>query len=133
MFSLSETLLSATRIKKADAARLAELIIEYDEPREIVYEVVGMINTNINVETIVDDLSHDRLNWYASPFRKIVETRKQKDQMIEKPPEMREGEIECPKCKQKKTIIVEMQTRSADEGYTYFIHCLNEKCKAVTR
>ena len=55
------------------------------------------------------------------------------DEILEKPPEIREGEIECPKCHQKKTLVVEMQTRSADEGYTYYIHCYNSKCRAITK
>ncbi len=44
-----------------------------------------------------------------------------------------QGEMECPRCHSKKTLVVEMQTRSADEGFTYYIHCFNPKCNKVTK
>jgi transcription elongation factor S-II len=40
-----------------------------------------------------------------------------------------EGVFKCPKCGHKKTIQHEIQTRSADEPMTIFIHCLS--CKYV--
>lgn len=38
---------------------------------------------------------------------------------------IQEGIYTCNKCKSKRTFHIEKQTRSADEGYTVIIHCLD--------
>ena len=37
-------------------------------------------------------------------------------------------QFKCPKCKNNKCVYFQLQTRSADEGITSFITCINEGC-----
>lgn len=39
------------------------------------------------------------------------------------PPEVKEGQYQCKKCKSRKTYFYQLQTRSADEPMTTFITC----------
>jgi DNA-directed RNA polymerase subunit M/transcription elongation factor TFIIS len=65
--------------------------------------------------------------------RDLINERKLKDQLLENPLKMRDGVAKCPRCKEKKTVIIEFQDRSCDEGFTYELHCYNDKCKLKTR
>jgi DNA-directed RNA polymerase subunit M/transcription elongation factor TFIIS len=122
------TKLTTTQIKE-----LADVIIEYDENDEVLYQAIGLLEDGINYKTIINDFSKGKFFWDNQKYAKFRENRAFKDNALKNPPEVREGELECPKCKQKKTLVVEMQTRSADEGFTYFIHCLNDNCRAITK
>lgn len=131
--TLVEILVETTNIKSKNASELAIIILKYDEPANLVYEAIGMINNGVPFQKVKEDYTARQFFWKSTPFKKLVANREAKDTMLETPPEIREGEMECPKCHQKKTLVVEMQTRSADEGFTYYIHCLNPKCKAITK
>lgn len=130
---LVEVIVETTNLKTRAATELATIIIKYDEPGKLAYEAIGMINNGVPFQKVKEDYSEHQFYWKSTPFKKLVANRIAKDTMLETPPEIREGEMECPKCHQKKTLVVEMQTRSADEGFTYYIHCLNPKCKAITK
>lgn len=122
-----------TRLTKSQIKTLVRAILEYDESDELAYQVVGMLNSGTPIEEIIEDLNDNRLGWNSNVFSELRQTREFKDKMISEPPEIREGEMECPKCHLKKTIVVPMQTRSADEGFTYYIHCFNPNCKKITK
>ncbi len=122
------TLLNPTQIKN-----LCELILSYDESVDLAYEIIGTLNAGTSYAAVKADLRKERFGWDACSYVDFRKKREFRDTILAKPPEIREGEIECPKCHHKKTLVVEMQTRSADEGYTYYIHCFNPKCKAITK
>lgn len=112
---------------------LIGLIEEYDYPKKILYEIIGLLNENINYNDIVNDLKNRKSYWDLSNYKIYQDKRHLEDALLEKPPEITEGETSCPKCHQKKVLVVEMQTRSADEGYTYYIKCFNPTCRAISK
>ena len=125
--------LRSANLTTAQAKTLTELILSYAESADLVYEILGALNTGISYKKVVEDLKQEHFGWESSTYCKLRKDRANHDSILEKPPEIREGETECPKCHTKKTLVVEMQTRSADEGYTYYIYCFNPFCKAITK
>jgi len=133
IMELSNILKQTTSLSDSQIKELTNIIMDYDEAEELLYQAIGMLNSDMTFETIKSDFETEKFFWKATPYKKYRNARTMKDNALKNPPEVREGELECPKCKQKKTLVVEMQTRSADEGFTYFIHCLNENCRAITK
>jgi len=129
---MEQTLLKYTKLNAKQRTELIEILYDYDDPKELLYQVIGLL-TDSTFTKVKNDLINYKIGWKSNVFNNFHEKRVSEDQMLTKPPEIKEGEIECPKCHQKKTLIVEMQTRSADEGYTYYIHCFNPKCMKITR
>jgi DNA-directed RNA polymerase subunit M/transcription elongation factor TFIIS len=126
---LSKYIKDETQIKN-----VSDKIKKYNNPDEILYEVLGQLSENVPISTIMYDLENtNKLNWNSKLYTNFKNARNAIDKAIENPIEIKEGDIQCPKCKLKKTVIVELQTRSADEGSTYEIHCLNQECKYVKR
>lgn len=122
-----------TKLKNNQISALKDIILGYDESNALVYEAIGLLNEGQSFSQVKADFTAGKFEWESGNYKQLYEKRELHDAILAKPPEIREGEIECPKCHKKKTLIVEMQTRSADEGYTYYIHCFNPTCKAVTR
>lgn len=109
-------------------------VSEYDQEIEMLYDILGKLHSKIQFDKIMNDLVKENFGinkWESSSYDKYRENRAKKDKLASYKIDVREGEIECSKCKQKKTIVVEMQNRSCDEGYSYQIHCLNEKCGMI--
>jgi DNA-directed RNA polymerase subunit M/transcription elongation factor TFIIS len=107
-------------------------ISEYAEEKELLYDILGKLHAKISYKEIIQDLENENFGvkkWNSSVFSKYRNNRDKKDKLQDSKIEIREGDIECPKCHQKKTVIVEMQTRSCDEGYTSQLFCFNEECK----
>jgi DNA-directed RNA polymerase subunit M/transcription elongation factor TFIIS len=125
-----ELLTTATDKQKEQIQSLLDI---YDEKDEILYEIIGLIHEKYSIKDIIQDLTKKRFSWKSHYYKTFHKNREVQDAQLENPPEIREGEIECPKCKTKKTILVEMQIRRADEGFTYEIHCFNPTCKFVKR
>lgn len=107
-------------------------IVKYQEEDEVFYELYfALSEQQYDLKSALNDLKNKKFEWSLSIFDNLKKQKYEKDQEIENPPEIREGEIECCKCKSKKTITLESQLQRADEGFTYFIHCLN--CKYVKK
>jgi DNA-directed RNA polymerase subunit M/transcription elongation factor TFIIS len=95
-----------------------------DELFYIWYDSIQYLKTGVSFKKIIDNI--DSLeNVYCESY---LNERDLKDQLIENPPKMKDGVSKCPKCGEKKTIITETQGRSCDEGFTYELHCYNDKC-----
>lgn len=123
----------STALKSGQIKVLCKIISQYEEVDDLAYEAIGLLNSGVKYAQLKEDFSAGNFGWAGRPYHKCREAREFRDNMLSKPPEVREGEMECPKCHKKQTLVVEMQTRSADEGFTYFIHCLNQKCKVITK
>jgi len=128
-----EILQETTKLDSNNALKCIQTIINYEDVEDLLYEIIGLLDANESFDNILKNISENNFAWNNTFYNKFYEKRLYKDNMLAKPPEIREGEIECPKCHLKKTLVVEMQTRSADEGFTYAIHCFNPKCKAKTK
>nr|QBK87590.1 MAG: transcription factor S-II [Marseillevirus LCMAC201] len=124
---------ATTKLKFSQIKELTNILLKYEETNDLAYEVIGHLNTGITYTQVKKDVLAECFGWKGSSYREYREERAFRDNILAKPPEVREGEFECSKCHLFKTLVVEMQTRSADEGFTYYIHCFNPKCKAVTK
>jgi DNA-directed RNA polymerase subunit M/transcription elongation factor TFIIS len=93
------------------------------------YDNLGRVKNGEDIDDILDDNKNGFKNFEIKDFSDYNNERDLKDQQIENPPKMRDGVAPCPKCGKKKTVIVEFQGRSCDEGFTYELHCYNKKCK----
>ena len=107
--------------------------MQYEDQKRIVYDILGEIKKGQKIANVMSNIKEKRFGWDSTFFNPYHDKHLRFCERIETPPEIREGEIQCPKCKTKKTVLVEMQLRSADEGFTYEIHCFNPKCKYVKR
>jgi DNA-directed RNA polymerase subunit M/transcription elongation factor TFIIS len=122
-----------TKLKPGQRKVLSKMILKYDEAEDLLHETIGQLNSGVPYTKVKADFLNKEFLWDSACFREYKDRRAMQDKALEEPPEMREGEMECPKCNSKKTFVVEMQTRSADEGFTYSIHCFNPKCRAITK
>lgn len=127
------TILKEFDISDKHIDEITILLKDYKESDDIFYNILGQLKEGISVKKVIKDLDKDKINWDSKMYKELKEKRKIKDNNIENPPEFKEGEIECPKCKQKKTVVFYGQTRSCDEGYTYEMRCFNSKCKYIKR
>jgi len=123
----------STKLKPKQIQVLVKIILNYNETEELAYEAIGLLNEGIEYAKVKQDFLAERFAWKGRPYLEHRQTRDFRDNMLANPPQVREGEMECPKCHKKQTLVTEMQTRSADEGFTYFINCLNPKCKKITK
>ena len=122
-----------TNLKPGQIKVLSKIILRYEEVDDLAYEAIGLLNNGVKYSQLKEDFLAEKFGWKGNAYAQQQSMREFRDGMLSKPPEVREGEMECPKCHKKQTLVVEMQTRSADEGFTYFIHCLNPKCKVITK
>ncbi len=109
---------------------------EYEQENDMIYDILGKLYSKISYDQIIKDLKEENFGinkWNSTSYEKQRETRLKRDKLASYKVEVKEGEIKCSKCHQHKTVVVELQTRSGDEGYTYQIYCLNEKCGHTQR
>jgi DNA-directed RNA polymerase subunit M/transcription elongation factor TFIIS len=93
------------------------------------YDNLARVKDDEDIDDIINDNKNGLKNFETKTFEEYNIQRDLKDHQIENPPKMRDGIVKCPKCNKKKTIVVEFQGRSCDEGFTYELHCYNKKCK----
>jgi DNA-directed RNA polymerase subunit M/transcription elongation factor TFIIS len=123
-------------VTKTDLTNIGKVLMQNpNTPLDQVYDAIGSLSCcgkGAKVKsTVIEELKNGIQGWATLAFAENRESRKKKDQMLERPPEIRDGDQECVKCKQRKVIVVEMQTRSADEGFTYQVVCYNAECKFI--
>jgi len=121
-------------LKKTQIKNIIKLSDSYTNADEILYDLCGQLEiSSTDYSQIIDDFTNEKFGWNCQLFNKLNTKKYQKDELLENPPTMKDGDIPCKKCGQKKTIIFQMQTRSADEPSTYEIRCFNQHCKAVRK
>lgn len=94
------------------------------------YEIYGYLYKGLTLQKLE---KNSKFNFDCNYYDNLLQEQNKINDILLNPPTLSEGEIECPFCKSKNTYIEEKQTRSADEGFTYFIHCLNQKCRKISR
>lgn len=126
---VKQILAANTKLKPKQLGNLTKLITQFEEVDELLYQAIGLLNSGVKYTQLKTDFTQGRYGWENSAYKHQQEMRAFRDNMLSKPPEVREGEIECSRCHQRRTVIIEQQTRSADEGCTYWIICANPQCK----
>lgn len=73
-------------------------------------------------------LAQDQLGFRHPNFEVVAKKMENVDNFLDKPFEVSEGAETCVKCHKNQTISYSKQVRSADEGMTVFIQCVNPGC-----
>lgn len=119
-------------LSKSNLQLLKKYANNYNNPDEFLYEIYGKILEGITIQNILKEIKEKKFGFSQEIFSKYREKRNLKDKFISNPVEIKENpNYHCSRCKSNKVVIVEMQTRSADEGFTYFMHCLNSTCRLI--
>lgn len=90
------------------------------------YEVLGRFMVSSSQEdrkVIMDDVKQMR---FVVAFDEFEKERFTTNERLVRPPKVAKGAHKCKKCKSEETIGYGLQTRSGDEGMTFFITCI--KC-----
>lgn len=100
----------------------------YDVYNNILYEIIYKIN-NINKIIEINEIEQELINGNfllnEKNFENYKKLQKEKDDFLDKPIDVDESIMDCPKCKSKKTYSYSKQVRSSDEGFTTFSFCFN--------
>lgn len=97
---------------------------------ELDIEKIYELSSNVYGKLVCNDIDciwdHKNFNTIKNEFERDCD-------LILNPPTVMEGFVECMYCKSTKTINFQKQTRSADEGATTFIKCMNPACGKTSR
>lgn len=96
----------------------------------LIFEV--LFDLQKTIESVPQVLERLRAGKYLFRHPNLSETlarQQEEEHFIEKPFEVEEGVLTCPKCKGSKTFSYAKQTRSADEPMTTFATCMLCKWK----
>lgn len=118
--------------------RLCEMVatLSADQPnpdttyREILYEVIGHLDPSdpqhVTEKTVLADLKKGRLGWNATLFAsRRAELTHAQEVIANADLNVKEGEFTCSKCKSRRVVYDQLQTRKADEGVTTFLRCID--------
>ena len=138
-----EVVLTDDEIRQLLAIKVGSTSLLSSTTPGIVYDVISMIRTLGFSQTVTDlkslissgtitENNYTRFLVFESKIfeKQQVDFNKDLNKMQQRP-EPVVGLIACPKCKSKNTVTDYLQTRRADEGYTFIIICNN--CGARSR
>lgn len=95
------------------------------------YDILSRLKSGEKFADILQDIKKDKYSWSTKDNYDLNNKRELYNQQLKTPSKMNDGVAKCPKCSKKKTVIVEFQGRSCDEGFTYELHCYNDDCSLV--
>lgn len=84
--------------------------------KRFLYQIVGNILSNTPTES---------LGWEHPMYQQDKKEMDEYEAYLDKPFEVTEGVMECKRCRSKKTWSFQRQERSADEGFTCYVHCID--------
>lgn len=74
-------------------------------------------------EYIKNTVKKGKLCWNHRTYEKLTNKEREYDTYLRTPPEVEEGVLQCKKCKSRKVVSYQVQTRSADEPMTTVAKC----------
>lgn len=105
-------------------AKKKDKMYSSEEIYSILYELYFQLFLDQNKSSIFERLENNLILFEHEGFKEEQLDVIEENSFIEKPPEIKEGLMECKFCKSYKTVSYERQTRSADEQATIYIKCL---------
>lgn len=131
MISKQLSLLSSKKENKKMI--LSHLSLCSDEEKcDKIYEMAFEMQENEHDLThVFQMLKQSKLGLYHSDFTVVAKKMEETDLFMNKNFETVEGVNECSKCKSKRTISFTKQVRSADEGASVFITCIDCKHRFI--
>ena len=88
-----------------------------------IYQLSGMVN-DYSVKECYDLIKNDEIKWNLPIYKENKIEEEEEFNFVEHPFEAVDSIMEC-KCGSKKILSFAKQTRSADEGMTVFLKCLD--------
>jgi DNA-directed RNA polymerase subunit M/transcription elongation factor TFIIS len=88
----------------------------------LIYQAAGLCKL-YDLKDVVRMIVEDRFYFNKQIYNKHHEKRLQFIEYMNRRPEIVEGVSECPRCKSKRVLSMQKQTRRADEGSTTFNVC----------
>jgi len=101
-----------------------------DEQKDLWYEIAFELQEK-DLKSVFQQLKQSKLGLNHPYFDEISKKIKETDSFMSNTFETSEGVNECSKCKSKRTISYTKQVRSADEGTSVFITCIDCKYRFI--
>jgi len=119
--------------KKENKQLIRDHLLSYpkDEHLDIIYELAYEIQEGKTLQDVFQQLKKAKFGLQHQDFNDISEKIKETDNFMNNNFESVEGVNECSKCKSKRTISFTKQVRSADEGTSVFITCIDCKYRFI--
>jgi len=128
-----ETLISSIFSNK-EKNEVKNNIVGYppSKQKDILYEIAFLTkDENVPLKKTIDMLKSDKLFHNHPNFEEISKQMVEMDHFMDKPFEVSEGVNICSKCKSKRTLSHNRQTRSGDEGMTVYVFCIDCKYRCT--
>ena len=101
------------------------------EKLDKIYEMAFQLQDGNHLQNTFKSLKESKLGLSHPDFSVIAKKMEETDLFMNKNFETVEGVHECSKCKSKRTISFTKQVRSADEGASVFITCIDCKHRFI--
>jgi DNA-directed RNA polymerase subunit M/transcription elongation factor TFIIS len=126
--------LSLLSHKKENKKRILSQLSTFSdtEKRDKLYEMAfQMQEDDLDLKDAFQSLKASKLGLAHPDFSVVAKKMEETDLFMNKNFETEEGVNECSKCKSKRTISFTKQVRSADEGASVFITCIDCKHRFI--
>lgn len=109
-----------------------KIISKYIKNNDEIYELAFQIKEDKkDLKDVFQLLKNSKLGLNHDNFYEISKRIEETDTFINKPFDVSEGVNECSKCKSKRTISYTKQMRSADEGQSVIVTCIDCKYRYI--
>ena len=102
------------------------------DPIDIIYEMAFITKEeNQPLKKAIDMMKNNKIFHNHPNFESVSKQMIEMDHFMDKPFEVSEGVNVCSKCKSKRTLSHNRQTRSGDEGMTVYVFCIDCKFRCT--
>ena len=100
--------------------------------KDVLYEIAFLAKEEkVPLKKTISMMKSDKLFHNHPNFEEIAKQMVEMDHFMDKPFEVSEGVNICAKCKSKRTLSHNRQTRSGDEGMTVYVFCIDCKYRCT--
>lgn len=128
-----ETVFSIETNRKIMNKHITALAKEMNlDPMDLLYEVAYLLREEkMKLKDIVELVKSGKIHKNHKNFNNIIQRIEETDKYLDKPFETTEGAEKCRKCGSQRTISYTRLCRSADEGFSVFVFCVDCKHRYV--